>query len=86
MTAAELAYKKMCDQFEEKERNIYMKIGVPKEIDLMKCSADGDILTLGFTDGTERHLNVFDCNSEYAEGVVWIVDDTGDELETVYLS
>lgn len=86
MTVAELAYNKMCQQFEEREGNIFMKIGVPKEIDLMKCSANGDILTLGFTDGTERQLKVFDCNSEYAQGVVWIVDDTGDALETVYLS
>lgn len=86
MTKAEVAYNKMCDKFgEEGKGNVFLSSLIWKEFDLAKCSVCEDTLTLSFTDGTEQHLIVTDCNSDELEGILSITDKTDRKQEIAHL-
>ena len=66
MTVAELALRKICEFSEDTEKEI-LKVKLVKMGNLVPqwCEAKGDVLTLGFSDGTKIDLTVQDCNVSY---------------------
>lgn len=68
MTVAELALQKIFEFSEDYEKELLnVELVTVKKLVPEKCEANGDVLTLGFSDGTEQYLTVRDCNTSYSE-------------------
>lgn len=63
MTIAELALKKIIEVYEDKDDNLTAKVNM--ELIPEECSAEGDILSMVFSDGSEMKLDLWDCNTDY---------------------
>lgn len=70
MNISELTLRKITDYYEDKDDIVTAKMTITKELMPEKCTAEGDIITLVFTDGTKSEFDLWDCNTDYEGGGV----------------
>ncbi len=86
MTKAEAIYDKMLDRFEEEGKgNVFLSSLTWKELDLKSCNVSGDVLTLGFTDGTEQYFTVTEWDTAESGRILKVVDKTDRKQEIAHL-